>query len=90
MNRKYIFLFLVMALMVLVAGYAAYQWGMQQGMDMSSLSSESMAGNAKTTEDPSSWGIAEGEEATRRHMDSELKAGDIDPVTGQKILFYQN
>ena len=62
MNRKYIFLFLVMALMVLVAGYAAYQWGMQQGMDMSSLSSESMAGNAKTTEDPSSWGIAEGDD----------------------------
>ena len=90
MNRKYIFLFLVMALMALIAGYAAYQWGMQQGMDMSSSSSESMAGNAKTTEDPSSWGIAEGEKATRRHIDAGIKAGDIDPVTGQKILFYQD
>ncbi len=90
MNRKYIFLFLVMALMVLIAGYAAYQWGMQQGMDMSSSSSAGMTDTAKTTEDPSNWGIADGEEATRRHIDAGIKAGDIDPVTGQKILFYQD
>ncbi len=90
MNRRYIILFLVMALMVVAAGFAAYQWGMQQGMDMSSTTSEGMSNDAKTTEDPSSWSIAEGGDATRRHMDAGLKAGDIDPVTGQKILFYQD
>jgi Cu(I)/Ag(I) efflux system membrane fusion protein len=90
MNRKSIFLFLVMALMALVAGYVAYQWGMRQGMDMSLASSDGMSSNAKATEDPSSWGIAEGEAATRRHIDSKLKAGEIDPVTGQKILYYHD
>lgn len=34
--------------------------------------------------------IAEGEEATRRHIDAGLKAGDTDPVSGRKILYYHD
>ena len=90
MNRKYIFLFLLTVGMMLLIGYAVYQWGMRQGMDMSKAVSEDISDTAKSTEDPSNWNIAEGEEATRRHMDAGIKAGDIDPVTGQKILFYQD
>jgi len=40
--------------------------------------------------DPSSWGIAEGEAATRRHIDAGLKAGMDDPLTGRKILYYHD
>ncbi|MFN0315739.1 MAG: efflux RND transporter periplasmic adaptor subunit [Burkholderiales bacterium] len=34
--------------------------------------------------------IAEGEAATRRHIDAGLKAGDTDPDTGRKILYYHD
>ena len=33
---------------------------------------------------------AEGQEATRRHVQAGLKAGDVDPVTGKKILYYHD
>lgn len=33
---------------------------------------------------------AEGEEATRRHMSSGIKAGDTDPVVGRKVLYYHD
>lgn len=33
---------------------------------------------------------AEGEEATRRHMTSGVKAGDTDPVVGRKVLYYHD
>lgn len=45
---------------------------------------------ATTTEDPSDWGIAQGEAATRRHIEQGIKAGDIDPVTGREILYYHD
>ena len=35
-------------------------------------------------------GIAQGEEATRRHIAAGLKAGDTDPATGSKILYYHD
>lgn len=89
MNRKYITLFLLTAGMVLLIGYAAYQWGMQQGMDMSPVASESTR-DTESTVDPSGWSIAEGEKATRRHMDDGLKAGEIDPLTGSEILYYHD
>ena len=34
--------------------------------------------------------VADGEEATLRHMAAGLKAGDIDPATGKKILYYHD
>ena len=34
--------------------------------------------------------IAEGQEATRRHIAAGLKAGDTDPATGRKILYYHD
>ncbi|MEP7058967.1 MAG: efflux RND transporter periplasmic adaptor subunit, partial [Caldimonas sp.] len=35
-------------------------------------------------------GIAEGEAATRRHIATGLKAGEVDPSTGRKILYYHD
>ncbi len=34
--------------------------------------------------------VAEGEEATRRHVAQGIKAGDIDPDNGGKVLYYQD
>lgn len=34
--------------------------------------------------------IADGEEATRRHISTGVKAGDTDPANGLKILYYQD
>ena len=34
--------------------------------------------------------VAEGEDATRRHIADGLKAGDMDPVTGKKVLYYHD
>lgn len=45
---------------------------------------------APATVDPSTWGIPEGEAATRRHIEAGLKAGEIDPVTGRKVLYYHD
>lgn len=61
------------------AGYGLYQFGMSQGMRMAGGSIDLKAG-----------GIAQGEAATRRHISAGLKAGDVDPMTGQKILYYHD
>ena len=34
--------------------------------------------------------IAQGEEATRRHIAAGIKAGDVDPQTGKKVLYYRD
>ncbi len=59
------------------AAYGAYRLGMNRGMGMS--------GSAA-----SSTGVAEGEAATREHQKAGLKAGDIDPATGKRILYYHD
>ncbi|HEC60481.1 hypothetical protein LCGC14_0750540 [marine sediment metagenome] len=89
MNRKQITFLLLAIGVVLVAIFAAYQWGIRQGMDMPPVESDKIP-SAKAIINPSNWGISEGEKATRRHIDTGLKAGEIDPVTGRKILYYQD
>ena len=66
------------------AGYALYAAGMNQGMAMGPAT---QAG-AATGGLPQS--IAQGEAATRRHISASLKAGDTDPATGRKILYYHD
>ena len=39
---------------------------------------------------PVNLGIPEGEAATRRHIEAGLKAGEIDPITGRKVLYYHD
>lgn len=72
-----------------VGGVALYEFGKSRGMGAPAASAAAPAvGGTPTGSLPKS--IAEGEEATRRHAQSGLKAGDIDPVTGQKILYYHD
>ena len=65
------------------AGYALYASGMQQGMAMAPAAPAGAAGALPQS-------IAQGEAATRRHLSSGLKAGETDPVTGKKILYYHD
>jgi membrane fusion protein, copper/silver efflux system len=78
------FLIAVLATVALAAaGYGLYAIGLQRGIGMSA------ARPAPATEAvPQS--IAQGEAATRRHIESGIKAGDTDPATGKKILYYHD
>lgn len=76
---------LVLAAAVLGAGgYGIYSVGMKRGMTMGS------GAPAAATAEKAADSIAAGEEATRRHMQQGIRSGDVDPLTGKTILFYQD
>jgi len=78
----------VVALAALVgAGYALYSIGMRHGMTMSAAVERPPT---LVTADTGTDNVAAGEAATRRHVKEGLKAGDLDPATGKKILFYHD
>ena len=70
------------------AGYALYMMGMQRGASKEGATSTSGTPGASPAVDLSS--IAAGEQATRRHIKDGLKAGDTDPMNGQKVLYYHD
>jgi len=73
------------------AGYALYAMGMDRGMGMAAApvaASASAVDAAPLQALPQ--GIAEGEDATRRHIKAGLTAGEVDPATGKKILYYHD
>ena len=81
------------------AGYGLYVTGMQRGMAMTTMPEASATTTPKASvaangADKSGgtlpMSIAQGEEATRRHIASGIKAGDVDPVTGKKIIYYHD
>ena len=73
-------------------GFGLYRLGMSHSATQSPSTGVSKTQATKTaiSEDPSNWGIAEGEKATRRHMESGLRAGDTDPLTDRRILYYHD
>ena len=64
------------------AAYGVYLMGMNRGMGM--------AGGAVAGAPDSGNSIAAGEAATKRHIEQGIKAGDVDPATGKKILYYHD
>jgi membrane fusion protein, copper/silver efflux system len=94
MKYKKLFATLGITVLLVVSGYGLYQWGMMRGMGMVNdpTSAQGNTGNAspEAVADPSTWSIPKGEEATRRHIKDGLKAGDVDPITGKKILYYHD
>src|SRR5688572_25638463 len=86
MRRKSVVISVIAVSVLGAAGYAMYVLGMQRGMEMSAMPATSV----NTTSDPAPQSIAQGEEATRRHIAAGIKAGDIDPATGKKILYYHD
>jgi Cu(I)/Ag(I) efflux system membrane fusion protein len=68
--------------------YVAYRIGVDQGAAAAAVSAPAASQAAAQGALPQ--GIAQGEDATRRHIQQGLKAGDVDPATGQKILYYHD
>ena len=88
MNRSQIFTGAALALLLAAgAGYGLYRMGMTQGAATTAAPANPAAPGV-TGAVPQ--GIPEGEAATRRHIASGIKGGDVDPVVGRKILFYQD
>lgn len=95
MKLKLLLTGLAIAGTLVAGGYGLYRFGMQRGMGMAGTATvptgtgpDSANQAPKTDAGPQS--IAEGEGATRRHISAGLKAGDTDPVTGKKILYYHD
>lgn len=95
MNRKPLLIGLVVVVAAGVlggAGYGLYATGMNRGMGMAAPAPA--AGGNPTAEEAPAEGlpqsIAQGEDATRRHIKAGLKAGDVDPSTGKKVLYYHD
>jgi len=86
----------VIGALVAVGGgsYGLYMAGMKHGMGMNAPAAA--AGSTEAASGPTAavgklpQSIAEGEEATRRHIQSGIKAGDMDPSTGSKVLYYHD
>jgi membrane fusion protein, copper/silver efflux system len=66
-------------------GYGLYTTGLQRGMGMAAAPAP-----AAPPTQAISQSIAQGEDATRRHLTAGLKAGDVDPATGRRILYYHD
>lgn len=100
MKRKSLVIGLIAVALLGTAGYGLYTLGMKHGMDMNTAPAAAIPGPgaastsapAKTdaTVEPVPQSIAQGEDATRRHITAGIKAGDIDPVTGKKVLYYHD
>ena len=81
------------------AGYGLYMTGMNRGIGMSAAPASTAAsapgasGTSATAAAPTEslpQSIAQGEDATRRHIAAGIKAGEVDPATGKKILYYHD
>lgn len=83
MKTKTILLTMAALAVLAGSGYAVFTMGMKQG-----AGNGGQASDASAPVDLSS--IAAGEEATRRHIKDGIKAGDVDPKTGQKIIYYHD
>jgi len=96
MKLKNVMIALVAAGVLGATGFGLYRLGMERGIGMSAgapaaaVAASGDEAPAGATVDPSTWGIPEGEAATRRHIEDGLKAGMVDPVTGRKILHYHD
>jgi Cu(I)/Ag(I) efflux system membrane fusion protein len=91
MKRKNMIIGVISLGLLVGAGIGAYWVGMNQGMAMGAgaqTTGVASPAGASTGSVPQS--IAEGEEATRRHITTGIKAGDVDSVAGRKVLYYHD
>ena len=94
MKFKLFLIGLLASALLAAAGYGLYAFGLRRGMDVAPAPAGSAAGNAASTPTAPTeavpQSIAQGEEATRRHIANGIKAGEIDPATGKKVLYYHD
>ncbi len=89
MNTKQLGITVAVAAVLAAGGYASYRIGVNRGMGTAGAPEKPAAASAAAAgKVPQS--IAQGEEATRRHIAQGIKAGDVDPMTGKKILYYHD
>ncbi len=94
MKLRLVLLGFAAAAALALAGLGLYRLGVERGAGMAgAAAAPEGAAPASTTAGGApvaAQGAASGEDATRRHVASGLKAGDIDPVTGRRILYYHD
>ncbi len=92
MKTKNLVMALVAAGVLGAAGYGLYTLGMRHGADMPATPSNpsGMASPQAATPAVAAPANESGEDATRRHIAAGLKAGDVDPANGKKILYYND
>jgi len=86
------------ALAAAAGGYGLYQLGLQRGLGMQAggvappaAAAAGRAASAATAANAAApQSIAQGEAATRRHIQAGIQAGDVDPATGRKVLYYHD
>ncbi len=76
--------------LVAAGGYGLYALGMNRGMTMTAGTAPAPASVATAAPAAVPDSIAAGEAATRRHIKDGLKAGDMDPSFGKKIIHYHD
>lgn len=89
---------LIAAALLAASGYGLYALGMKRGLSTANMPAATSAANPGSAPDTpgapaaeaAPQSIAEGEEATRRHITAGIKAGDVDPATGKKVLYYHD
>ncbi len=80
---------LLMGATLVAAGWGGWLAGRHSGKQEPQTAQTSPP-PALVSVDPSTWTMAQGEEATRRHIREGLKAGSMDPQTGKRILNYHD
>lgn len=90
MKTKNLVMALITAGVLGAAGYGLYALGMHRGT--AALTPANSAGASSTQ--VAAPGVAptneSGEDATRRHIAAGIKAGDVDPANGKKVLYYHD
>ncbi len=91
MKRNQIYLGGALALLLAAgAGYGLYRMGVEQGAATHIAPAAAAVVAAPVAAGAVPQGIPQGEEASRRHIASGIKAGDMDPVVGRKVLYYRD
>jgi membrane fusion protein, copper/silver efflux system len=85
-NKKYLVAATALAAVMAAGGYTLFEMGMRRGSTMAPPAPAA----APATQGAVPQSIAEGEEATRRHIAAGIKAGDMDPANGRKVLYYHD
>jgi Cu(I)/Ag(I) efflux system membrane fusion protein len=90
MRIRILLLSLISVVALTAASYALYSAGLQRGRGTAATGASSAPPPSALAVEPVAQSIAQGEDATRRHITAGIKAGDVDPVTGKKVLHYHD
>ncbi|MFZ2651930.1 MAG: efflux RND transporter periplasmic adaptor subunit [Burkholderiaceae bacterium] len=73
-----------------IGGYGLYAAVKQRNSAAAGATASPEAPPASASADAGAMSIAQGEDATRRHITAGIKAGDLDPANGRRVLYYHD